>query len=437
MDDNERNMFNENNENNENNQNNENNVGNQNNANNADSSCNYSGYNSSGYDGVNFVIPSVEEPKKKKRKKSSFFKYVAIALIAALIGGLSGGYLVASRINVPGVDQQSSLTAQDVNINLTDDVYFAVAVAEKNQKTVVGITTDIVKQYNTFFGPQTQKGTSMGSGFIIDSNGYIVTNAHVVGDGKYQKITVSLIDGSTEQGDVLWYDTTLDLALVKINRTGLPTVELGDSDELKVGEPAVAIGNPMTLDLERTVTQGIISGLNRAIAFENGTVIEPLIQTDASINEGNSGGPLFNAEGKVIGINTAKMSTAEGLGFSIPINTAKPIIEQIIKTGTFSTVYLGIQGVDVDTYEAALGIEVSADYGVVVVEIIKNSPATEAGLKSGDVITAIDGDKIESMSDLKRNLYEYKDNDKAELTILRNGEEEKITITLKTKPADL
>lgn len=415
MDDNERNMFNENNEN---------------------SSYNYAGDNSNGYSGVNFVIPTVEEPKKKKSKKTSFFKYVAVALVAALIGGLSGGYIASSRINVPSNNQQSPLTAQDIKINLTDDVYFAVAVAEKNQKTVVGITTDVVKQYNTFFGPQTQRGTSMGSGFIIDPNGYIVTNAHVVGDGKYQKITVSLIDGSTEEGDVLWYDTTLDLALVKINRTGLPTVELGDSDELKVGEPTVAIGNPMTLDLERTVTQGIISGLNRAIAFENGTIIEPLIQTDASINSGNSGGPLFNAEGKVIGINTAKMSTAEGLGFSIPINTAKPIIEQVIKTGTFSTVYLGIQGVDVDTYEAALGIDVAADYGVVVVEIVKSSPAVEAGLKTGDVITSIDDEKIENMSGLKRKLYDYKENDKAELTILRNGEEQKITITLKTKPAD-
>ena len=424
MDDNERNIFDENNENNEKNENSEN------------SSYNYSGDNSNGYSGVNFVIPSIEEPKKKKSKKTAFFKYVAVALVAALIGGLSGGYLVAGRINVPADNQQSPLTAQDVNINLSDDVYFAVAVAEKNQKAVVGITTDVVKQYNTYFGPQTQKATSMGSGFIIDPNGYIVTNAHVIGDGKYQKITVSLIDGSTEEGDVLWYDTTLDLALVKINRTGLPAVELGDSDNLKVGEPAVAIGNPMTLDLERTVTQGIISGLNRAIAFENGTVIEPLIQTDASINAGNSGGPLFNAEGKVIGINTAKMSTAEGLGFSIPINTAKPIIEQVIKTGTFSTVYLGIQGVDVDTYEAALGIDVAADYGVVVVEIVKNSPATEAGLKTGDVITAIDGDKIESMSDLKRKLYDYKENDKAEITILRNGEEEKVTINLKTKPSN-
>ncbi|HBD63725.1 MAG TPA: 2-alkenal reductase, partial [Clostridiales bacterium] len=274
-------------------------------------------------------------------------------------------------------------------------------------------------------------------GFIVDSNGYIVTNAHVIGDGQYENIKVSLIDGSTEIGEVLWYDTTLDLAVVKINRTGLPTVELGNSDELKVGEPAVAIGNPMTLDLERTVTQGIISGLNRTVAFENGTVIEPLIQTDASINSGNSGGPLFNAEGHVIGINTAKMSTAEGLGFAIPINMAKPIIEQIIKDGKLSTLYVGITGVDVETYQNALGVKVTAEYGVVVIEVLDNTPAEEAGLKPVDVITAIDGTKIESMPELKRKLYQYKENDKAEFTIIRNGQEQKVSITLKAKPGNL
>jgi S1-C subfamily serine protease len=192
----------------------------------------------------------------------------------------------------------------------------------------------------------------------------------------------------------------------------------------------------MTLDLERTVTQGIISGLNRSIAFEDGTVIEPLIQTDASINAGNSGGPLFNAEGKVVGINTAKMSSAEGLGFSIPINTAKPIIDQIINSGSFSTVYVGIKGVDVVTYEKALGVDISSEYGVVVVEAMANSPATEAGLKSGDVITAIDGSKLESMSGLKRKLYEYKDGDKVKLTVNRDGKESEVEITLKTKPSD-
>jgi len=386
--------------------------------------------------GINFVMrePEIKKPRRKKRK---FMGYIAVALVAAIIGGLSGSYLATSKIDAFTQNQQekSTISAQEVNINLTDDVYFAVAVAEKTQKTVVGITTEVEQQVDTFFwGPQMRNQRSMGSGFIVDSNGYIVTNSHVIGDGTYKSITVSLIDGSTEIGEVLWYDTTLDLAIVKINKTGLPAVELGNSDELKVGEPAVAIGNPMTLDLERTVTQGIISGLNRSIAFENGTVIEPLIQTDASINAGNSGGPLFNAKGQVIGINTAKMTSAEGLGFSIPINTAKPIIEQIVKGGSFKTVYVGINGMDVETYERLYGIDLIADYGVVIIETFKDSPASEAGIQPNDVITAIGGKKIENMDDLKRKLFEYKDGDKSEFTILRNGEELKLSVTLKTKP---
>lgn len=385
--------------------------------------------------GINFIMRE-PEIKKPRRRKRTFIGYIAVALVAAIIGGLSGSYLATSKINAFTQNQQekSTISAQEVNINLTDDVYFAVAVAEKSQKTVVGITTEVEQQVDTFWGPQIRNARQMGSGFIVNPNGYIVTNAHVIGDGKYKSIAVSLIDGSTEVGEVLWFDTTLDLAIVKINKTGLPAVELGDSDELMVGEPAVAIGNPMTLDLERTVTQGIISGLNRSIAFENGTVIEPLIQTDASINSGNSGGPLFNASGQVIGINTAKMTSAEGLGFSIPINTAKPIIEQIIKGGSFKSVYVGINGMDVETYEMGYGIDLIADYGVIIIETFKDSPASEAGIKQNDVVIAIDGKKIEDMSDLKRKLYEYKDGDKSEFTILRNGEEIKLTVTLRTKP---
>ena len=385
------------------------------------------------YGEINFVM---REPVKKPKRKKSFLSYIALALVAAIMGGLAGSYVTSYKLNVLAQEEasKSSINAQEVNINLTDDVYFAVAVAEKSQKTVVGITTETERQINTFWGPQMRTEQSMGSGFIVDSKGYILTNSHVVGDGKYKNITVSLIDGTKEVGQVLWYDTTLDLAVVKINKTGLPVAELGDSDKLLVGEPAVAIGNPMTLDLERTVTQGIISGLNRSIVFENGTVIEPLLQTDASINSGNSGGPLFNAKGQVIGINTAKMMTAEGLGFAIPINTAKPIVEQIISDGSFSTVYVGISGMAVETYERGYGIDLIADYGVIIIETMKNSPASEAGLQPNDVITAIDGHKIEDMDDLKRRLYNYRDGDKSEFTILRNGEEQNIVLTLKNRP---
>ena len=393
---------------------------------------------------VNFVVSEQDvksESKERKQhgKKRLVASFVAVALVASMVGGLAGGALVNYQLNPKGNNEAglaNGTSAQQVSIDLSDNLYYAAAVSEKTQKTVVGITTDITQSVNTFFGQQTQKGQGMGSGFIVDSNGYILTNAHVIGDGVYDKITVSLIDGTTEEGKVLWYDTTLDLAVIKIEKTGLPAVELGDSDKLIVGEPVVAIGNPMTLDLERTVTDGIVSGLNRSITFENGTTIKPLIQTNASINSGNSGGPLFNAEGKVIGINTAKMSSAEGLGFSIPINTAKSILEQVIDNGTVSSVYVGIKGVDVATYEKSLGVDVSAQYGVVVIEAVQDSPATEAGLEIGDVITAIDDTKIETMSDLKRQLYQYKENDTAKLTISRNGVEKTIEMTLKVKPTN-
>ncbi len=439
MDDNERNIFNDNNE------RIEESTKNTENANIVESSESIGYSENTGNEDskeVNFIMKDDFTDKKKKRqrngKKGIIAALVAVSIISSSLGGLAGGAYVNYQLNKNNQLSQSKdkVSTQQVKIDLSDNVYFAVAVAEKAQKTVVGITTDITRTANTFFGPQTEKGKSMGSGMIVDSNGYILTNSHVVGDGQYDKITVSLIDGSTAEGKLLWNDTTLDMAVVKIEKKGLPAVELGDSDEIMVGEPVVAIGNPMTLELERTVTQGIVSGLNRSITFENGTTIKPLIQTDASINSGNSGGPLFNAEGKVIGINTAKMSSAEGLGFSIPINTAKTILEQVIGKGTYASLYVGIKGVDVATYEKSLGVDVSAEYGVVVVETVKDSPAAATDLKMGDVITSIDGKKIESMSDLKRQLYQYKENDKIKLSVNRNGEELTLEMTLKIKPKD-
>ena len=392
------------------------------------------GNRSNAYGDINFVM---REPIKPPKRKKSFMGYIALVLLAAIIGGLSGSYVTANKLlNAKDEEEaaKSSINAQEVNINLSDDVYFAAAVAEKSQRTVVGITTEVEQQVNTFWGPQTRNAQSMGSGFIVDSDGYIVTNSHVIGDGNYKNITVSLIDGSVEVGQVMWYDTSLDLAIVKINKTGLPIAEIGNSDELMVGEPAVAIGNPMTLDLERTVTQGIVSGLDRSIQVEDGTIIEPLIQTDASINSGNSGGPLFNARGQVIGINTAKMMSAEGLGFAIPINIIKPVLAQVITDGAFEPVYVGITGMDVETYEMLYGIDLIADYGVVIIETVKNSPATEAGLQPNDVIIDIDGKRTESMVDVQRKLYDYREGDKSEFTILRNGEEMTISLTLKNRP---
>ena len=363
-----------------------------------------------------------------KKKKSKISSYIFTALIAAIIGGMIGAYIfpvyLMGKIIPNPVNSENSVGQQvsEINIKATNDIYYAAAVAEKCSKSVVGIT--VVETVNDmFWGEQQYQG--MGSGVIVNSDGYILTNSHVIGDGKGENITVLLPDETKEKGEVLWYDTTLDLAVVKIDRTNLVAAELGDSDELMIGEPVVAIGNPLSLELQRTVTNGIISGLDRSLTVShNGqqVVIESLIQTNASINPGNSGGPLLNAEGKVIGINTAKLKSGEGLGFSIPIDTAMPILDQLISGGEVSTVYVGIKGIDVQGYEERLNLDLSAEYGVVIVEVIKNSPCSKIDIKTGDIIQKIDDKKIENMNSLKRKLYDYKAGDKAQISVFRDGE---------------
>lgn len=368
---------------------------------------------------------------KPPKRKGSFFSYFLVALIAALIGGIitsyiAPNYLYGKLLPMPEIYKNASPSNEQVNITPKDDVTAVSAVARKSINSVVGITT--VEEVRKFFWVENVEG--VGSGVIVDSNGYILTNSHVVGDGNAKKITVLLENGSKKPGKVLWLDPALDLAVVKIDGTGYPVAELGDSDDIEVGELAVAIGNPLGLDFQRTVTSGIISGLNRTIKVDEHNIIENLIQTDASINPGNSGGPLLNNKGEVIGINTAKIQSAEGLGFSIPINIVKPILKQVVKEGKFQPIMIGIQGVEVEKYEAALGVDLSVDEGVIVLEVLPNSPAEKAKLRSGDIITKIDDVKILDMNYIKRELYKHKEGDKVTLTIVRDGKEEKVEITL-------
>jgi S1-C subfamily serine protease len=250
----------------------------------------------------------------------------------------------------------------------------------------------------------------------------------VVNDGNSKSIEVLFENGEKLEGKTLWNDSVLDLAIVKVETTGLPTATLGDSSNLQVGEIAVAIGNPLGLEFQRTVTSGIISGLHRSIQIDANTIIEDLIQTDASINGGNSGGPLLNGNGDVIGINTAKIKSAEGLGFAIPIDSAKVIIEEVIKTGNFETVFMGISGVGVGEYQARLGVELLQDSGVILIQVGADTPADKAGLVNGDIIIAIDETNIENMNGLKKTLYNYKVGDRANLKVLRNEREMDIQI---------
>ena len=374
-----------------------------------------------------YIYTSSDKSEKtpKKSFRGSLLSYIALTIVASMIGGLASSY-IGPRLygNILPNPKSSEYTAQQVSINTSDDVNTVSAVVKKAMSSVVGITTVEVQDY--FYSQREVEG--IGSGVIVDTNGYILTNSHVVGGGNAKSINVLFENGDKKPGTVLWNDSTLDLAVVKVDATGLPVASLGDSDKLEVGEISVAIGNPLGLEFQRTVTSGIISGLNRAIQVDSNSVIENLIQTDASINPGNSGGPLLNSKGEVIGINTAKIKSGEGLGFAIPINEAKAIVEQVVSSGTYKTVFMGISGVAVDEYQSKLGVRLGTDKGIILIQVSEDSPAGRAGLRNGDIIQKIDDSETENMSQLKKSLYKFKQGDKAKLTILRDNTEKNIDI---------
>ncbi len=362
-----------------------------------------------------------ERYKKKRSFRGSLASYIILALLASFIGGFSSSfinpYLHSEAYNNQG-QKPKDYTGQPVIINPNDDYNTVTAVVKKAMGSVVGITTLETKQFT--FGLRDVEG--LGSGVIVDSEGYILTNSHVVADGNAKSITVLLDNGDQVAGNVLWSDPLLDLAIVKVEITNLPAATLGNSDELEVGELAIAIGNPLGLEFQRSVTSGIISGLNRAVQLDQGNIIEDLIQTDASINPGNSGGPLLNKNGEVIGLNTAKIKTAEGLGFSIPINTAKGIIEEIIDKGSYKTVQLGISGMGIKEYQSRNGIDYGYDKGIIVLDVTEETPAARADLIRFDIILSIDDIEVDTVEGLKKALYNYREGDTARLTILRNKE---------------
>ncbi len=241
--------------------------------------------------------------------------------------------------------------------------------------------------------------------------------------------------GRNYQGNVVWSDSDIDLAMVKINVKDLPYVVLGDSDSVKVGQTVYAIGNPIGFEFQRTVTSGIVSAINRTIILdedENSSYMENLIQTDATINPGNSGGPLINSQGEVLGINSVKITSAEGIGFAIPINTAKTIIQSFITSGNFEEAYLGIFAYDKNIIPY-LDSNLKIENGIYVVKINKNSPAAQYGLKEKDILLEVDGIKLEKMSDLRCYIYSKKPGDKVNFEILRNKRQINMQVMLTKK----
>ena len=271
----------------------------------------------------------------------------------------------------------------------------------------------------------------VGSGVIIDERCHLLTNNHVVDNSDRLKIT--LTDGRLFNGKVIGTDDATDLAVVKLDSTeSLPFAQLGDSDDMKIGQVVIAIGNPFALTGGPTVTAGIVSSMNRKIQFEKG-VLE-LIQTDAAINPGNSGGPLINTKGEIIAINTAKTPYAHGIGFGIPINTAKTVMRDLIQFGRIvNRPWIGISYLKI-TRQLAQYYRLPTAEGVLIALVERNSPADDAGLRKGDIIEAVDGRRIEDTSDISLSVRKKSINDKLVITINRYGSRFEVDIRLQAQP---
>ncbi|MBE9033852.1 HhoA/HhoB/HtrA family serine endopeptidase [aff. Roholtiella sp. LEGE 12411] len=382
-----------------------------------------------------------------KYRNQSPWKKAAASLSLVLLGSgmtLTGGYLASNPQQVS--KNASNLAVSPVNaappLPIATDPNFVIQVVQKVGPAVVRINSSrtvksqIPEEFNDpffrrFFGSQlpesrerVERGT--GSGFIISADGRILTNAHVVAGT--DTVTVTLKDGRTLQGKVLGKDELTDVAVVKIQADNLPTVVLGNSDKLQPGEWAIAIGNPLGLD--NTVTTGIISATGRSsnqIGAPDKRV--EFIQTDAAINPGNSGGPLLNSRGEVIGMNTAIIQGAQGIGFAIPINTTQRISSQLIATGKVQHPYLGIQMVGLTPQlkqninsDPNMSLNVDEDQGVLVVRVMPNSPAAKAGVRAGDVIQTLNGQSVTDASGVQKAVENSQIGRDLRLELRRNGQ---------------
>lgn len=393
-----------------------------------------------------------EKQQKENKGQSNFGKNIAVPFLSGVLGaGLVLGTCFGVpevRNNILGTTKQQNTTittstsASSGNINTTqislaDYSGTGIAVAKKVQPSIVGIKVEYT--VNSIFMNQQGTATAEGSGIIISENGYILTNNHVINSsstssyyeiGQANKVTVHLYNDTTEYtATVVGTDEETDLAVIKIDKEGLTAAEIGDSDSVQVGEFSMAIGNP--LGMQSSVTSGIISALNREVTDSDGKTFK-LIQTDAAINSGNSGGALVNSQGQLIGVNTLKVSATgvEGMGFAIPINSAKPIYEQLIQYNKVKRPYIGIAGRDLDETTAKRNNLV---VGIYVASIDEYSAAEKAGIKAGDVITKADGQSIKTMTELNNIKNTHSIGDTMTVTVNRNGQEKELTLTLQEK----
>ena len=377
------------------------------------------------------------QPQKPKQpRKKGGLKLVALALCCSILGGVlgAGAMMWVQRSSLPeGLSQQeatalvrSSRQASQLQIVQTDpgEEKTAAQVYAENVQSTVGITTSITTNY---FGFQTTSAAS-GSGFIISTDGYILTNHHVIEDAS--SITVSLYDGRSYEAALIGYDKSNDIAVLKIEaEEDLAPVILGDSDSLNVGDPVVAIGNPLG-ELTFSLTAGYVSAKDRQVTFSGGTTMN-LIQTDAAINSGNSGGALFNMYGEVVGVTNAKYSSSssseasiDNIGFAIPINSIMDIVQSIIEKGYISKPYIGVQVIDVGTEARRYGLP----QGAAIYSVVEDSPAEKGGLQANDIVTQANGTEITCGNDLVTLVQSLTPGDELNLTVYRQGQNLELTV---------
>lgn len=401
---------------------------------------------------VNAKSNFTNSTKTNVKGNAGFGKTVILPFVSGILGA---SLIVGTCFSVPAIrnklmgqnsssyqSNQASIDYNNINTNLVSLSSYSdtgIAVAQKVLPSVVGIK--VTYSVNTIFSQNTSTATAEGSGVIISSDGYILTNNHVINStssssgsyysiGEATNLTVTLYNDSTEyKAKIIGTDSQTDLAVIKIDKTDLAAATLGDSDSVQVGEWCMAIGNP--LGMKSSVTVGSISALNRSITDSEGKTYT-VIQTDAAINSGNSGGALVNSKGEVIGINTIKASGTgvEGLGFSIPINSTKSIYSDLVQYNKVIRPYIGISGTDItdDTIKAYPAAKLVK--GAYVRNVIEYSPAEKAGIKVGDIIVKADGKTVSSYNELNTIKNSHKIGDTIEIVVNRNGEEKTFTLTL-------
>ena len=367
---------------------------------------------------------------RREKQKEKIILMILMVVIIALLCVLIIKLDAPLQIQTQGADYDATKLSTKYEENVDNS---SSKTIENVVKSVVGISK-LKKTGETIFLEDSEEKLGLGSGIILTENGYILTNQHVVGN-KYGNCYVTLENGSSYNASVIWADSNIDLAIIKIIANNLDYIELGDSDNISLAEEVYAIGNPIGIEFQRTVTKGIISGVNRTIKLnenEKESYMEDLIQTDATINEGNSGGPLVNSNGELIGINTVKITDADGIGFAVPINIIKPILEKIIETGKFDEAYLGIYGYDKEVIPY-LDSNLEINSGVYVASIQADGPLFNKEMMVGDIIMQIDDVKIDKMNDLKKYIYTKNPGDKVILKVKRGMVEFKIETNLVQK----